>query len=486
MSGTFDVVVIGGGIAGLAAAHDLAAAGRRVRVLDAGTRPGGVMQTDREDGWVIDRGPDSFLVQKPAAIRLCTELGLEHELVSTLPPRTAYVLRDGRLHALPEGSFLGFPVSLRGLAMSGLFTPLGKARMAAEALVPAREWNDDDDESIAAFVARRFGREAVDYLAEPLLAGIHAGDVRRLSVRLLFPRLVDTERQHGSLLRAFRALKAKPSSRAAFVSLAGGVGALVEALVSRLPPDAIARACRARAVFRAPHRGPTTDNREPLYVVETATETLSARAVLMAVPSYEAAALVRELDRPLADLCEGIAYASTATVAVGYRAEQVSHPMRGTGFVVPFAEGRALLAGTWVTSKWPRRAPAGHVLLRGFFGGGRDPERLDRHDDVGLTQLAIDELGDVLGITGKPLLTRVSRWVRQSPQYVVGHAARVRAIEARLAAQPGLFGAGSGFGAIGIPDCIDQGRHIATRIHAWLNAAPTPDSGLQATGPGPR
>ena len=192
MAGTIDVVVIGGGIAGLAAAHDLAAAGRHVRVLDAAPVPGGVMQTEREDGWVVDRGPDSFLVQKPAALALCTELGLQSQLVSTLPPRTAFVLRDGELHPLPEGSFLGFPVSLRGLAASSLFTPLGKVRMAAEAFIPSREWEDEDDESIAAFVGRRFGQEAVDYLAEPLLAGIHAGDVDALSVRLLFPLVACT------------------------------------------------------------------------------------------------------------------------------------------------------------------------------------------------------------------------------------------------------------------------------------------------------
>jgi oxygen-dependent protoporphyrinogen oxidase len=458
MAGTIDVVVIGGGIAGLAAAHDLAAAGRHVRVLDAAPVPGGVMQTEREDGWVVDRGPDSFLVQKPAALALCTELGLQSQLVSTLPPRTAFVLRDGELHPLPEGSFLGFPVSLRGLAASSLFTPLGKVRMAAEAFIPSREWEDEDDESIAAFVGRRFGQEAVAYLAEPLLV----------------PRLVDTERQHGSLLRAFRALQPKPSPRGAFVSLAGGVGALAEAVVATLPAGTITPGCRAREVRRAGvSRG---------YEVDAGAETLTAPAVLMAVPSYEAASVVRSLDPSLAALCDGVQYASTATVALGYRAEQVQHPMRGTGFVVPRAEQRALLAATWVTSKWPSRAPQGHVLLRAFLGGGRDPQRLEQSDDARLVQLATEELGEVLGITGPPVLTRVTRWVRQSPQYVVGHAARVRAIEARLDRHAGLFGAGSGFGAIGIPDCIAHGRAIAGRIDKWLASG----SRLQVPEAGPR
>ena len=434
------------------------------------------MQTERVDGWVVDRGPDAFLVQKPAAIALCTELGLESQLVSTLEPRTAYVLREGRLHPLPEGSFLGFPVSLRGLAASSLFTPLGKARMAAEALVPARDWDDGDDESIAAFVGRRFGREAVDYLAEPLLAGIHAGDVDTLSVRLLFPRLVDTERQHGSLLRAFRAMRPTPSPRGAFVSLTGGVAVLVEALVSRLPANTLLRGCRALRV----QRDAVSDG----YVVDTTGGSRSARAVVLAVPSYEAATLVHDLDLAMSAECSAIGYASTATVALGYPASQVAHPMRGTGFVVPRAEGRSLLAATWVTSKWPGRAPPGHVLLRGFFGGGRDPQRLDQHDDTELIRLAADELGAVLGITGDPAQTWVSRWTRQSPQYVVGHGARIRAIESRLSGHPGLFAAGSGFGAIGIPDCIAHGRATATRIHEWLG--PVTGSRLPAPGSWPR
>lgn len=457
-----DVAVIGAGITGLSAAYDLCTRGTSLRVLDQAAVPGGVVQTERVGDWVIDRGPDSFLLQKPAAVELCTELGLAHQLISTLQPRTAYVLRDRRLHSLAEGSFLGFPLSLRALATSSLFSPLGKARMAAEVLVPRRDWQDEDDESIGAFVARRFGREAADYLAEPLLAGIHAGDVDDLSVRVLFPRLVETERQHGSILRAFRALRPTPSARGAFASLAGGVGTLVEALVSRLPPGVLLPGTRATAVRR--------DDGHGGYVVSTTSGAWRARAVLLAVPAYEAATLVGDLDGQLAAACSAIRYASTGTVALGYRADQVAHPLRGTGFVVPRAEGSPLLAATWVTSKWPGRAPAGHVLLRAFFGGGRDPQRLERHDDAGLEALAREELGNILGTTGDPVLVRTTRWLRQSPQYSVGHAQRLAAIERRLHGHAGLFGAGSGFGAIGIPDCIGHGRRIASQVTAFLQS----------------
>jgi len=192
------------------------------------------------------------------------------------------------------------------------------------------------------------------------------------------------------------------------------------------------------------------------------------RAVLLCVPAYVAGGLLRALDTAVAGACDAIPYASTATVAFGYRRDQVAHPMQGTGFVVPRAERRALLAGTWVTSKWPGRAPEGHVLLRAFLGGGRDPNRLDRHDDDALVRTAQEELGELLSITGGPLFARLSRWPRQSPQFVVGHQARVAVIEQRLKSLPGLFLAGSGFRAIGIPDCIGDGRASAATVTGFL------------------
>jgi protoporphyrinogen/coproporphyrinogen III oxidase len=449
-----DVAVLGAGISGLAAAYDAQQRGLRVRVLEAGARPGGVILSERFDGWVVDAGPDSMLVQKPAAVALCRELGIADRLVSTLPPRTAYVLRDDALHPIVDGSFLGFPVRAGALLRTSLFTPGGKLRMACEPFIPRA--TDDEDESIASFVRRRFGEEAVDYLAEPLLAGIHAGDVDRLSMRALFPRLVEAERQAGSVMRAFRALRATPAPQGAFVSLPGGTGELVDAVAGALAPGTLTLSARVSELRRATE-----------YVVESAAGALRARAVIVAMPAYAAAHLLRAFDTTLAGLCAAIPYASTATGVFGYRREQIAHPMRGSGFVVPRAEHLPLLAATWVTSKWPGRAPEGHVLLRAFLGGGRDPHRLDRADEA-LIEDARDGLRDIMGITGEPLFTRVFRWTRQSPQYEVGHLQRVATIEQRLAAIPGLFLAGSGFRAIGIPDCIADGREMAARAAAFL------------------
>jgi protoporphyrinogen/coproporphyrinogen III oxidase len=449
-----DVVVVGAGIAGLAAAYELQRRGLSVRVLEASERPGGVITTERFDGWVIDGGPDALLVQKPAAVALCRELGIADRLVSTLTPRTAYILRDGRLHPIAEGSFLGFPLTFRALAQSSLFTAGGKLRMACEVAVSRRD--GDEDESIGAFVRRRFGDEAVDYLAEPLLAGIHAGDVERLSMRALFPRLLEAERQAGSVIRALRALRVKPSPQGAFVSLPGGIGELIDVVAAALAPGTLIPDARVTGVRRS-----------VTYALHFPGGHVDARAVILAVPSYVAASLLRAFDTALAALADAVPYASTATVAFGYRRDQITHPLRGSGFVVPRVEGGSLLAGTWVTSKWPGRAPDGHVLLRGFLGGGRDPRRLDA-GDADLIETAREDLTDLLGITGSPIFSRLFRWARQSPQYEVGHLQRVAAIEERLAAVPGMFLAGSGLRAIGIPDCITDGRETAARAARFV------------------
>ncbi len=448
-----DAVVVGSGISGLTTAYTLQQRGLRVRVIESSDRPGGVIQTERFGDWVIDKGPDALLVQKTAGVELCREMGLGDRLVGTLEPRTAFVLRRGRLHPLVEGSFLGFPVRTGALARSSLFSLPAKARMACEVCVPR---GNVEDESIASFVRRRFGQEAVDYLAEPLLAGIHAGTVERLSMRALFPHLLDAEQRSGSVLRAARARRAAPPAGSAFVSLPGGMGELIAALTTALTPGTLALSSRVSDLHRVSR-----------YIVETTGGPVEARAVVLAVPAYVAGSLLHGIDTTLAGLCDAVPYASTATVAFGFRREQVQHPLAGTGYVVPLLERNPLLASTWVSSKWPGRAPAGFVLLRAFLGGGRDPHRLDRDDDQ-LVELARASLADTLGINGSPLFTRLSRWARQNPQHEVGHLQRVAAIEARLAAVPGLFVTGSGFRVVGIPDCITDGRATAALVADFL------------------
>jgi len=485
-----DVAVVGGGIAGLATAYELQKRGLSFVVLERSSRPGGVILSEEFDGYTIDAGPDALLVQKPAAIKLCQELGLGDRLVPTKPPRLAYVQRQGRLHPLPADSVLGIPTRIAPFIQSSLFTWTGKLRMGAELFVPRRR--EPVDESIGSFMRRRFGNEAVDYLAEPLLAGIHAGDVDRLSVSALFPRLAEAERQHGSLLRAFRAERrrrlassaaqrgsgperasasserasasaarapglAERTSASAFRSLPGGLSEMVRALVAAFPAASIRM---NTPVLRLTAAGPA-------FRIETSNEPIVSRALVLATPTYASSALVRELDADLARACCQVPYASIATLAFAFPRAAVSHPLNGSGFVVPRKEASGILAGTWLSSKWPHRAPADRVLIRTFVGGARDPRALER-SDAELIATSLAALRPLVGISGEPLFVRVYRFDRANAQHEVGHLARVAEIEADASRVPGLFMTGSGLRGVGIPDCVADGRATAQRVADWL------------------
>jgi len=450
-----DVLIVGGGIAGLTTAYELTKRGVAFSLLEASPRLGGVILSEQVEGLTIDAGPDALLIQKPDGIALCRELGLGDRLVATKPPRLAYIQRGGRLHPLPAASVLGIPTRIGPFLRTGLFTWAGKLRMGAELFVPARR--DDGDESIGAFMTRRFGTEARDYLAEPLLAGIHAGDVDRLSLGALFPRFVAAEREHGSLIRAFRRHRAAPSSEGAFKSLPGGLSEIVAALVPRL---ASGSACTDTPV--------TSIRREAdAFAVETPRGVRRARAVVLSAPAHAAASMTGPLDRPLADLCREVPYTSIATVALAFPLSAIRHPLDGSGYVVPRVERSPILAATWLSSKWPGRAPEGTALLRTFIGGTRHPDAVDETDDQ-LVARSLDAIRPVLGITGPPSFARAYRFRRASAQHEVGHLERMKQIEARLATHPGLFVTGSGFRGVGIPDCVADARATAGKVVTWL------------------
>ena len=487
-----DVAIVGGGISGLATAYELSRRRRSFVVLEQAARAGGVIISEEASGFTIDGGPDALLIQKPAAIALCEELGLGGRLVTTRPPRLAYIQRRGRLYPLPAGSVLGIPTQVRPFVATGLFTWPGKMRMGAELFVPRRD--RDDDESIGAFMRRRFGSEATTFLAEPLLAGIHAGDVDRLSMKALFPRLVQAEQKYGSLLRAFRlgnatprtqnprtenqnpgtenqnpepgtrtrnAERRTPNADGAFKSLPGGLSELVRALVAELSVANVRTGAAARDISG---HGP--------FTVRTANgDAVDARAVVIATPAFVTAALMRKRDPALAALCAEVPYASAATIALAFRRDAIAHPLNGSGFVVPRVENTGLLAGSWLSSKWPHRAPDDdHALLRTFVGGARDPKALER-TDAELVALSLRALQPLIGLRGEPLFTRVFRFERGNAQHEVGHLQRLATIEAALARHPGLFITGSGFRGVGIPDCVADGRATAKQIDAWLTAA---------------
>ena len=369
------------------------------------------------------------------------------------------MLHRGRLHALPDGMVLAIPTRILPFLASGLFSPLAKLRMGLDLVRPPRR--DGADESVASFLRRRFGQECVERLGEPLLAGIHSGDPERLSIRATFPRFVELETKHGSLVRGmWAAPRPKGPPAAPFHSLLGGMIELVDALVARLPAEALRRSSTVRGIRCADGFRVDTD-RGPLQV----------KSLVLAVPPAKAAPLLEPLVPEAGPALRAVRSASTATVLLGFRREDVAHPLDGYGLVVPATEGRATAALTFASTKLPSRAPDGHVLLRGFVGGVRNRDVLDE-DNAALVEIVQRDMRPVLGLRGAPVVARVFRWPEATPQMEVGHLARMAALDARLAAVPGLFVGGAGLRVTGVPDCIAEGSRLAEAAAAFLGSAP--------------
>jgi oxygen-dependent protoporphyrinogen oxidase len=440
-----DVIVIGAGITGLTAAYEIARLGLRPLVLEASSRAGGLIRTEHVDGFTIEAGPDSILTTKPAALELVRELGLDAEVQSVRPPGGAFVVRGRTLYPLPRPSVLGIPKTLASLARYSLFSPAARARLALEPFVPARK--DGADESIGSFFRRRFGPDSVDLIAQPLLGGIHAGDIESLSMESLFPRLLETERAGRSILRMPAAATGAVSP---FASLRGGMATLPSALERHLPDGSV--------------RYNTPVDRLEKTTSGWRVGTIDARAVILTVPAYAAARLLAPIDAEAAALCARVPYVSTASVALAWPREAVAHPLIGTGFVVARRHSDVrITACTWVSSKWEGRAPEGMVLLRAFVGGAHDPDVVSMSDDA-LIALVRGDLSNLLGITAPPTLGRAYRWPNGGAQHLVGHLARVETIEKRLADRGRLFVSGSGFRSVGIPDCVADARRVARDV----------------------
>ncbi len=453
------VVVVGGGIAGLAAALRL----QRLRpaaeivLIESRRRIGGTILTEQIGDYVIEGGPDSFPTRKPRGIGLCEELGLAGHLVERIATDTrTYVRLGGDLHPLPAGLTGMIPTCLDTLASSGILSPGGLARFAGEADLPAG--TDDGDESIAAFVSRRMGREAYERLVEPLMSGIYAGDGEQLSLDATFPHLRQLEREYGSVTRGL--LARNDESQAAgppFLSLRGGMGALVAALADRLRGVVVT----GRTVVRL-DRGRGGHG----YQLGLADgDTLVADAVVLATPAYVTARLVASLDPALADAHAAIPYGSSALVTLAYPCAALARPLDGYGYVVPRAEGSDVLACTWTSGKWPNRAPDGRALVRVYLGRfGR--RNVTGDSDAELVAAARSEVAATLGPSVEPVLERVHRWPRGMPQYVLGSLDRLAVIERRLAGHPGLAVAGAAYRGVGIPDCVASGEAAAESIMA--------------------
>jgi len=458
------LVVVGGGITGLAAAHHALELARERRIaleltlVEARERLGGTIATERAGGFLIEAGPDSFLSEKPWALALCRRLALEDRLARTDDRyRKVFVWHAGRLHPLPDGWELLAPTRLAPFLSSRLFSWPGKLRMAFDLVLPR---GIADDESLGAFVRRRLGREALERVAQPLVAGIYTADPDDLSLTATMPRFAELEKQERSIILGLRRARRRARETGVsgarwslFVTLKEGMEDLVAALATRLQPGTVLLKQRVAGVER---RG----DRWRVATAEGAD--LDADRVIVATESHAAARMLRYVDPTLATLLAEIPYASSATVTLGYRRADVVHPLDGFGFVVPHAEKRALLACTFSSVKYAGRAPEGDVLLRAFVGGALNEAVLEL-DDAPLVMRARAELREALGITAAPALARVFRWPKAMPQYHVGHLARVETIERRAGALPGLDLAGGAYRGVGIADCVRSGEAAAER-----------------------
>lgn len=474
------VVVVGGGIAGLAAALELTELARRQQraitcvVLESGPAWGGKIVTHRVRECVIEAGPDSFLSQKPWALELCRRLGLADQLINTNEEhRQAFVYSQGRLRELPEGMVVITPSNIGPFLRSGLLSWPGLVRMGLEYILPPSA--PAEEESLADFFRRRFGAEATARLIEPLMAGIYAGDAEQMSLKATFPRFLELEQKQGSVIRGLLAAgkqaAAKPRSgpgHSLFVTLKNGLADLVEAVTARLAAAGaeLRTTCAVESLrVRSRELGRWVYD---LQLSDGTTRT--ADAVVLAAPAFAAAELVRPLSPSAAGLLEQIPYASTATISLLYRAEDVRGQIRGFGFVVPRAEQRSLLAATWTSLKWDHRAPEGKALVRCYLGGvGR--EAVLSTPDGELAPLVQAELERVSGLRATPEYVEINRWDRAMPQYNLGHLDRLAAIEMALSRFPGLFLTGSAYRGVGIPDCIRDGQETAARVLAGLARA---------------
>ncbi len=453
------VVVIGGGISGLAAAHRLGTAGARVVLLEKSPRLGGKVATEHSDGFLIEAGPDSFVAAKGSVLELAGELGLTSRVISSRPEhRGSHVWWRGRLHPLPEGLLLMAPSRLAPLFRSSLLSWKGKIRVLGDLVLPRRR--DGADESLESFVVRRLGREVLDRIAEPLIAGIHAAEPATMSLRASFPRFLDMEREHRSLILAARSAASKPAPGALsyFTSFEAGMGELVAALVKEMKGVEIKT---GRAVTRLT-RG--EDGTGFVVVLEDGSRYPSA-GVILATPARESAELLQEMIPEAATAIAGIRQVATAAVTLAYRSDEIPR-LPGSGFVVPSAQRRRIMGVSLLSQKWQGRVPdARFTLLRAFVGGAHG-QLLALSGPDQLVAVVREELAALVGLTANPVLVSTHAWEGGLHQYTLGHLDRVTRAESVVANYPGLALAGAAFHGIGLNECVRSGRNAAETVLA--------------------
>ncbi len=471
----FHVVIIGGGISGLSTAFFVMEEAKQHQlhvqctVVERDTRWGGKILTNQTEDLLIEGGPDSFLTSKPWAMELCRTLGLEDHLIPTKAENNrTFSLCRGVLRELPQGLLAFRPQRVETLVSGGLLSWRGLLRMGAERFWPTSSAGQSE-ETLGSFFRRRFGDEAFDYLIEPLVAGIYAGDADELSMEATFPRFKELEQEHGSVIKGMRAAQAKAQAGVAprssgstpslFMTLRNGLGTLIETLTQRLNGhgvELLTGCCCQKIQASVQQKG-------KFSVVLENDKMLNADAVVLATPAFRTAEMIRQLEPEAANILADIPYASTATISMTYPTELVEAHIRGFGFVVPRKEQRPLLAGTWTSLKWPNRSKKGETLVRCYVGG-RGRQGIFERDDRELVKTVQQELQSIAKIACPATYTEVHRWMQGMPQYIIGHQARVAKIRERLQPWPLLHISGAGLSGIGIPDCVREGKRVAASL----------------------
>lgn len=440
------VLIIGGGISGLSAAYYLSKAGIRPTLVEKAPELGGVIRTSVQQGCVLEAGPDGFMAAKPWAMDLIREVGLADQIIgSNDHSRITYIVRHGKLVPLPDGLMMMVPTKIMPLVGTSLFGWGTKIRMGLEFF--RRPNGRHPDRSVYDFLMDHYGQESIDYLAEPLLAGVYGGDPKQMSVNSVLSRFAEIEAKYGSLTRGVLAAPKPPKTsgpKSFLWTLKNGLGQLIE----KLRPSADIVHGTVEAVeqtasgFRARVKG----------------DWLEADQVVLAAAAGDCAKLLAA-NAELSGLLAEIPYTSSITMALGYRKDTFDHPLNGHGFLVPKLERQYLLGCTWVGNKFDYRVPDDMVLLRCFIGGNG----LALTDDE-LVAVARNELRGIMGLQAQPVFHSVARWPNAMAQYTVGHAQRIERIEAMVQAIPGLHLAGNAYHGIGIPDCVKMGKDAAARI----------------------
>jgi oxygen-dependent protoporphyrinogen oxidase len=468
------IIIIGGGIAGLAAAVHLKAGAKAhgkdvdVLLLEKNGRLGGKILTERHDKFLVEGGPDSFLPEKVWSVNLARHLGLEPEMLPSNDEfKGTFIYSKNELHSLPEGVMLMVPTSFWPMAKSRLISWPGKLRMGMEVFVPQRKTMED--ESLASFVTRRLGRECLEKIAEPLVAGIHTSNPDNMSVLATFPRFVQMEQKSGSLiLGMIAAMKHRthathnsPAPKGASTKLTftmsfkNGMGALTQACADAVGKESIRLGAGVKVV---------EPNGKGYSVVLESGKTLEADQVMIASAAYDAANMIKGFDETLAAQMNKIEWSSSGTVTVAFRKQDVKVPLKGFGFIVPRVEGRRVNAATYSSIKWSYRAPEDMVMVRVFVGGGHHEELVHELDDPGMVNVILEELDTILGLKANPGFSKVYRWYKGMPKYTVGHLGRIAVLDRMLQLHPGLHLIGCSYKGIGIGDCVHEAQIAAERI----------------------